>query len=258
MQADKPFPKDYLNDPKRQAEHRGVPAAGRERPARPVHFRMETRQEIGRGRLCRLDSGCGPLRHTGQGGSYQYRRDGDREWYLRKSGEWERVPSPLQQTWSGADALIHSLPRIRDYRSFVLPVLLFTDMDPDRDIETRADRDKGHPLFRSDDLLWKLTELAREREVFYPPTDDIISIGAKTITHGEVIYEPVEHPDADEEDAGLAGLPELGVDHVIIRHVEHLHQTVNLHLHFHNPIGPEDAALLKALLGYAREWTPGD
>ena len=142
----------------------------------------------------------------------------------------------------------------------MLPVLLFTDMDPDRDIEARADRDKVHVLFEADDLLSKLTELAREREVFSPPTDDIISIGAKTITHGEVIYEPVEHPDADEEDAGLAGLPELGADHVIIQHVEHLHQTINLtlHLHSHNPIGPEDAALLKELLDYARGWPPGD
>ena len=87
-----------------------------------------------------------------KGGSYQYRRDDDREWYLRKLGEWETVPSPLKQTWSGADALIHSLPRIQGFRSFVLPVLLFTDMDPDRDIEARADRDKVHPLFGADDL----------------------------------------------------------------------------------------------------------
>ena len=44
------------------------------------------------------------------------------------------------------------------------------------------------------------------------------------------------------------------------RHVEHLHQTANLtlHLHFHNPIGPEDAALLKELLDCARGWPPGD
>ena len=56
----------------------------------------------------------------------------------------------------------------------------------------------------------------------------------------------------------MAGLPELGADHVIIQHVEHLHQTINLHLHFHNPIGPEDAALLKELLDYARGWPPGD
>ena len=258
MQADKPFPKEYLKDPKRRAEHRVYRQLAESNLPGLFIFEWKRDKKSAEVDFVVWIRGVGLFAIQVKGGSYQYRRDDDKEWYLRKSGEWETVPSPLQQTWSGADALIHSLPRIQGFRSFVLPVLLFTDMDPDRDIEARADRDKVHPLFGADDLTRQLTELAREREVFYPPTDNTISIGAKTITHGDVIYEPVEHPDADEEDAGLAGLPELGADHVIIRHVEHLHQTINLHLHFHNPIGPEDAALLKELLDYARGWPPGD
>ena len=260
MHADKPFPKDYLNDPKRQAEHRVYRQLAESDLPGLFIFEWKLDKNSAEVDFVVWIRGVGTFVIQVKGGCYQYRRDGDREWYLRKSGEWERVPSPLKQTWSGADALINSLPKVRGYRSFVLPVLLFTDMDPDRDIETRADRDKVHPLFREDDLPQKLTELAREREVFYPPTDDIISAQARDITDGEVEYKPVEHPDAGEEDAGLAGLPELGADDVIIRHVEHLHQTVNLtlHLHFHNPIGPEDAALLKDLLDYARGWPPGD
>ena len=260
MQADKPFPKDYLKDPKRRAEHRVYRQLAESDLPGLFIFEWKRDKNSAEVDFVVWIRGVGLFAIQVKGGSYQYRRDDDKEWYLRKSGEWEKVPSPLQQTWSGADALIHSLPRIQGFRSFVLPVLLFTDMDPDRDIEARADRDKVHVLFGADDLTLKLVELARERGVFYPPTDDIISIGAKTITHGEVIYEPVEHPDADEEDAGLAGLPELGADHVIIQHVEHLHQTINLtlHLHFHNSIGPEDAALLKELLDYARGWPPGD
>ena len=259
MQADKPFPKDYLKDRKRQAEHRVYRQLAESELPGLFIFEWKRDKKSAEVDFVVWMRGVGTFAIQVKGGLYQYRRDDDKEWYLRKSGEWEKVPSPLQQTWSGADALIHSSPRIRDYRSFVLPVLLFTDMDPDRDIEARADRDKVHPLFGADDLPRKLTELARDREVFYPPTDDIISIGAKTITDGEVEYKPVEHTDG-VEDAGLAGLPELGADHVIIRHVEHLHQTANLtlHLHFHNPIGPEDAALLKELLDYAQGWPPGD
>ena len=113
MQADKPFPKDYLKDRKRQAEHRVYRQLAESEL--PGLFIFEWKRDK---KSAEIDfvvwmRGVGTFAIQVKGGSYQYRRDDDKEWYLRKSGEWEKVPSPLQQTWSGADALIHSLPRIQ-------------------------------------------------------------------------------------------------------------------------------------------------
>ena len=59
MHADKPFPKDYLNDPKRQAEHRVYRQLAESDLPGLFIFEWKLDKNSARGRLCRLDTGCG-------------------------------------------------------------------------------------------------------------------------------------------------------------------------------------------------------
>ena len=246
MQADKPFPKENLDDPKRRAEHRVYRQLAES--DWPGLFILEWKKNKKSSEVDFVvwlrDIGIFALQ--AKGGSYRHLWEDD-EWQLRQGGRWERVPSPLGQTWSGADALINSLPKRGGYRSFVIPVLLFTDMEHNDAIERRSTRDRVHLLFMGDDLPQQLVALAAERQVYYPPTDESIAAEALAISEGRVVYEYVEAAEFDGDDR-RSGFPEIDPDRVIIHHVEHLHQTLNLHLHFHKRISPEDTDLLRTLL----------
>ena len=263
MQAAKPFPPEYNDDPKRRAERRiylelldsGKPGLfiyewKRDKKSTEVDFLVWI-------------PGVGLFAIQAKGGRYKYERD---QWYLLEDGRWQRKPSPLVQTWRATDALMKALPKHQGYKSFVFPVLLFTDMDPDPAIESRAKRDKTYVEWDERGLVDNLADIARERGVYYPPTDDTIATDAHEITDGEVIYERADRPEfsryeADRDaDLPATGLPELGTDYVGIRHVEHLHQTIhqNLHFHFHGPITPEDATLLQSILDQGRGLRSGD
>ena len=222
MQANQPFPNEYQDDPKRRAEYRVYQQLAESE--QPGLFIFEWKRDKKSSEVDFVVWICdiGTFAIQVKGGRYRYRSEDD-EWYLRIAGQWERVPSPLGQTWSGADALINSIPKIRGYRSFVLPVLLFTDMDPDPDIQTRAESDKVHPMFREDDLPQQLAALAQERRVYYPPTDTVIATEALAITNREVVYQPVEHSYPDSEGAGPADVPPMATEHVTVHHGEHLH-----------------------------------
>lgn len=187
-----------------------------------------------------------------KGGRYRYQKqNGEDPWQLRKDGTWERVPSPIRQTWSGTEGLLKALPKRNGYRTFVLPALLFPDMDDlGSDIETEANRQKVYVLADERGLANKLAAIAHERGVHVPPDADAIDADVRAITGGEVSYLPGrEDGDAADHSQQQDKPSTLQSDRVDIRHVEHYHHVdQSLHLHLHGPLSPDCIAAITRTL----------
>ena len=69
-----------------------------------------------------------------------------------------------------------------------MPVLLFPDMDPDPAIVARARRSNVHLVWRTDRLLPRLIEIAREADVRRPPTAADLRSEVAVVTDGQVRY----------------------------------------------------------------------
>ena len=98
MEAFKPFTKEYIKDPRRQAERRvyeellncGLPGLfiyewKRDKSTAEVDFVVWI-------------EGVGLFAIQVKGGRYRYQPE-ENEWELRKDGDWENVTSPIGQTW---------------------------------------------------------------------------------------------------------------------------------------------------------------
>ena len=182
------FPNHRLNDPVRQAERRifqgletcGVPGFAcyewqRDRKSLQLDFALWL-LAVGRFGL------------QVKGGHYCFFEG---EWYRRRGrkGPYVRVGvCPLAVT---ADATMSLLNEVSDFLkrpNYFVPVLLFPDMDPDPAIVARARRSNVHLVWRSDRLLPRLIEIAREAHVRRPPDAADIRREVAVITDGQVRY----------------------------------------------------------------------
>ena len=248
MKALRPFPTEYKDNPKRRAERRIYDELSNcDLPGCFTYEWKSSKQQYAEADFVVWIEGVGLFCIQVKGGNHRYERR-DAEWQLWKGGDWERVPSPTKQTWNGAQGLMDSLPKRNGYHTFVLPVLLFPDMDVvDEAIDADNHRGKVHVLAGAADLADKLEGVARERGVHYPPNADDIDDDVRTITHGTYRYTPAgpdDEPDAEIYD--VDGDRVLKAPRMDIGHVEHFHQSHDrsIHLHFH---GAQDAESMAAL-----------
>ena len=98
-----------------------------------------------------------------------YKLDGT-AWRRQTSDGWEPAPNPLTQSRDASMQMRDALGEHLDHPPFILPILLFPDMEPDHGIEARATRAGVHALFGVDQLVERLIEIGHEASVFYPPT----------------------------------------------------------------------------------------
>ena len=250
MKASETFPKEYEDNPLRRAERRvyeELLACGL-----PGLFIYEWKRDK---HTAELDfviwiEGVGLFALQVKGGRYRFQKqNGDNLWQLMIDGTWERVPSPIRQTWSGTEGLLKALPKRNGYRTFVLPVLLFPDMDDlGVDIEAEANRQKVYVLADEPGLADKLAAIAHERKVHVPPDADAIDTDARALTGGDVSYLP-GHEDEDAADPSRKrDKPStLESDRGDIRHVEHYHH-VDQSLHLHGPLSQEAIAAITRVL----------
>ena len=256
MEAFKPFTKEYINDPRRQAERRvyeellncGLPGL----------FIYEWKRDKSTAEVDFVAwiEGVGLFAIQAKGGRYRYQPE-ENEWGLREDGDWEKVTSPIRQTWSGTEGLLKSLPRRRGHRTFVLPILLFPDMTEPRAAGLIEADSKGIYVMADErGMADKLVAVAKERGVDFPPDADTIDEDASTITGGRASYRPHFPAGSLPE---LDGTPVLESDRVDIRHVEHYHHVdQSLHLHFHGPMSPECIAALRSGLGSSKVFSSGE
>ena len=71
----------------------------------------------------------------------------------------------------------------------MVAVLIFPDMEPDPDIELRAENDRVHILFGTDNLVERLVDLVANEEIFNPPTawlvDEIAEVLMPFLANGD-------------------------------------------------------------------------
>ena len=154
-----------------------------------------------------------------KGGHYSFFEG---EWYRRRGpkGPYVRVSvCPLAVT---ADATMSLLNEVSDFLkrpNYFVPVLLFPDMDPDPAIINRARRSNVHLVWRTDRLLPRLIEIAREADVRRPPTATDLRREVAVITDGQVRYaeRPATGNPADAgAGTGLGPLASLSAPGVLI------------------------------------------
>ena len=91
-------------------------------------------------------------------------------------GQWQRItddgpvtiPCPMKVTWDAALQVREAVKRHLGRKVFVVAVLIFPDMEPDPDIELRAENDRVKVLFGTDNLVERLVESRRRRRDLQP------------------------------------------------------------------------------------------
>ena len=67
---------------------------------------------------------------------------------------------------------------------FILPVLAFTGMEPDRDIEARGGLAKVNVIWGTERFVERLMGLAERSGLFHPPTAEEIEAESEAVTSG--------------------------------------------------------------------------
>ena len=92
----------------------------------------------------------------------------DGEWYLKtRNGLVPIETSPLDEAWLAALELHDEIEEraATPHNPYVIPVLVFSDMEPDPVIEALARRKGVYLVWRTDDLVADLSAIVRGREV---------------------------------------------------------------------------------------------
>ena len=169
-----------------------------------------------------------------KGGMYSVEGTG---WTLQTVNGPEHVDCPVTQTWDAATAVRDTIYRVLGFKTFIIPVLIFTDTQRDPAIEQWGYRRGVKVLFGADDLVDRLLALAEETVVKHPPTAHHIMNEVGAVTGG--LFAPAA--DAVEDPAGvlvdrqrvtpgrdgsLEAARDLFPRQVVIHHVD----TVNIHV----------------------------
>ena len=126
-----------------------------------------------------------------KGGQYRVDRG---VWYLTTSTGEEKKTTPAKQAWEAAlqfhDYLQERIQGVRN--PFVVPVIVFPDMEPSPHIEAWSAQAGIHVLFGSQRLVERLVEMVRNARVYFPPTAEEIAEEVALVTPEEP--EPAPEP----------------------------------------------------------------
>ena len=178
------FPSSRRKIPKRQAERRVYQAlAGNDRQGFCYY---EWRRDYGRPELdfAIWMVGLGRIALQVKGGRYRLIEG---EWHLKTRNGVQLVEtSPLDEVWLEALDLHDDIEdRVATfYNPFVIPVVMFPDMDPDPAIEHLARRKGVYLAWRTDDLVADLIAIVRRRGVADTLTMDRTAREVEAVTDG--------------------------------------------------------------------------
>ena len=178
------FPSSRRKIPKRQAERRVYQAlAGNDRQGFCYY---EWRRDYGRPELdfAIWMVGLGRIALQVKGGRYRLIEG---EWHLKtRNGVQPVETSPLDEVWLEALDLHDDIEdRVATfYNPFVIPVVMFPDMDPDPAIEHLARRKGVYLAWRTDDLVADLIAIVRRRGVADTLTMDRTAREVEAVTDG--------------------------------------------------------------------------
>ena len=141
-------------------------------------------------------------------------------------GGLEAKSSPLQQADDAAMDLRHEIHRQTGYKVFIIPVVVFPDMQPDPVIEQHAARTNVRVIWGAEHLLADLAAVARSIVVDHPPRAShivnevrAITVGADSNSDGAA---DSGQPRTDDAEPAVERLELHGAAHITIHHVERL------------------------------------
>ena len=123
----------------------------------------------------------------------------DGEWYLKtRDGLVPIETSPLDEAWMAALELHDDIGEraATPYNPYVIPVLVFPDMEPDPVIERLARRKGVYLVWRTDDLVADLSAIVRSREVSGALSTDHICREVCAVTDGMIRLGEVREEEA--------------------------------------------------------------
>ena len=209
MLINPPFPEPYLHDPMRAAELRVYQEIVRsEVPGQALYQVNAARNSpeldilVGIERVAYLGTGI-------KGGFYTRNNRG--EWSLQTALGWQQTPCPLEHTMLAAMSVHDALERRLRMNIFVVPVLIFPDMEGDPAIDRATANGKVRVLWGTDNLVDHLVEIAGTRTICTPPTASQIARVVEFFMPGLGMGPEPESPPAAMELAGRQ---------LIIQHVD--------------------------------------
>ena len=116
-----------------------------------------------------------------KGGRHSYTEG---QWFLHVDGAPQAKPDPALSTWDAAMGIRDVIARRLGHRIYIVPALVFPDMDPDEDIDTRMSTRKVSVLWGSHDLIDRLIALPANRKIFHPPTAPEVREEVDLVTGG--------------------------------------------------------------------------
>ena len=151
------FPPDRRNDPKRGAETRVFDELQRSHPPGFVHYEWQRDRRSPQLDFATWLSGVGRFGLQVKGGQYVLLNG---QWYLQTGNRLEMKESPLRKTCDATMSLHDEIAENVSYKAFLIPVLIFPDMEPDPAIIAEAERSKAHVIWGVDGLVDRLREIA--------------------------------------------------------------------------------------------------
>ena len=143
------------------------------------------------------------------------------------------IPCPMKVTWDAALQIRETVKRRLGRKVFVVAVLLFPDMEPDPDIEARAENDRVKVLFGADNLVERLVDLVADEEIFNPPSAWMVDEIAETLMpflaaagQQDLQEEAAEGQEADVRELNLTDQP-VGVQNADVVNVYNAPVTIN-------------------------------
>ena len=139
------------------------------------------------------------------------------KWFLYADGERNPMQDPVKLTWDAAMSIRAALWTKGRYKVYMVSVLLFPDMpEPDPQIQEWADNCKVNPLWGSENLVQRLTEVQDVEGIYSPPTARHIEAEVAVLMPGLA----EELPGAAAEGPPAADPPAMGLTarQVVIQH----------------------------------------
>ena len=186
------FPSGRRKKPKRQAERRVYEALAGGDCQGFVYYEWRRRYEHVELDFAVWIEGLGRFALQVKGGRYLLI---DGEWYLKTRHGVQLVKScPLDETKLAALDLHDDIKECAQtvYNPYVIPVLMFPDMEPDRAIEQLARRTGVYVIWGVGNLLADLAEIVRSRRVSEALGMDRIAREVHAVTDGLIRLEKFE------------------------------------------------------------------
>lgn len=186
------FPSGRRKDPKRRAERQTYEALAGNDHRGFVFYEWRRGYEAIELDFAIWIAGLGRFALQVKGGFYVL-RDGD--WYLKKREGSRLVRScPLDETKLATLDLHDDIKELAEtrYNPFVVPVLTFPDMEPDRAVERLAKRKGVYVIWGVGNLLADLEEIVRSRRVSEALGMERVAREVYAVTDGLICLEKFE------------------------------------------------------------------